>query len=200
MKTLHLNNLENKTDNGQNDSIRKMVTELEKNGVNNITLNKPVFNKKEYDKHWRLNNRERIRETYRFYVKNNPIKIKEWKSRYYKKNKVKLYEKLKNRINTDIEFKTRRTLRSRFKSAIAGKYKSGSAVRDLGCSIEEFLNYIESKFQPGMTWRNYGKWHYDHITPLSWFNLEDRNQVMVALHYTNYQPLWANDNWIKSNS
>ena len=83
--------------------------------------------------------------------------------------------------------------------AIKNNWKNGSAVKDLGCSIEDFKKYIESKFQEGMTWDNYGlnTWHIDHITPLSWFNLEDRNQFLVACHYTNQQPLWARDNWEK---
>ena len=31
-------------------------------------------------------------------------------------------------------------------NAIKGNYKTGSAVRDLGCSIDEFKAHIESKF------------------------------------------------------
>ena len=75
-------------------------------------------------------------------------------------------------------------------------------VKDLGCSIEDFKKYIESKFQNGMSWENYGHdtWHLDHITPLDAFNLSDRNQFLVASHYTNYQPLWAKDNYSKSNT
>jgi len=76
--------------------------------------------------------------------------------------------------------------------------KSGSAVKDLGCSIDEFKEYIAKKFQPGMTWENWGKgkgkWSLDHILPLSYFDLGDRVQFLKAAHYTNYQPLWETDN------
>ncbi len=30
------------------------------------------------------------------------------------------------------------------------------------------------------------------------FNLLDRKQLLEAVHYTNFQPLWAKDNWDKA--
>lgn len=79
--------------------------------------------------------------------------------------------------------------------------KAGSAVRDLGYSIQDFKKYIESKFQSGMTWDNHGfyGWHIDHIKPLSNFDLTNREQFLIACHYTNLQPLWACDNLRKGN-
>jgi desulfoferrodoxin (superoxide reductase-like protein) len=67
-----------------------------------------------------------------------------------------------------------------------------SAVGHLGCSIEFFIQYIESQFAPGMAWD--GEWHLDHKRPLVSFNLLDQAQAQAAVHYTNIQPLWATDN------
>jgi hypothetical protein len=80
--------------------------------------------------------------------------------------------------------------------AFKKNYKTGSAVSDLGCSIEEFKLYLESKFLPGMTWDNWSRtgWHIDHIKPLSGFDLTDPIQLQDACKYINLQPLWASDN------
>lgn len=91
-------------------------------------------------------------------------------------------------------------LRTRIGKIIKNNQKSGSAVKDLGCSIEDFKKYLQSKFQDGMTWENYGEWHIDHIKPLSLFNLTDKQQFLQACNYINLQPLWAEENLRKSNS
>ena len=49
-----------------------------------------------------------------------------------------------------------------------------------------------------MTWDNYGEWHIDHITPLK-YNNPSLEEVIERLHYTNTQPLWAEDNLSKGN-
>ena len=93
----------------------------------------------------------------------------------------------------------RNRLRSRLYNAINNNQKVGSAVKDLGCSIEEFKIYLESKFSPDMTWENWSinGWHIDHIKPISSFDLTDRKQLLEACHYTNLQPLWADENLTK---
>ena len=48
-----------------------------------------------------------------------------------------------------------------------------------------------------MTWSNYGEWHLDHKVPISWAKSEE--EVYKLSHYTNFQPLWMNDNLSKDN-
>jgi hypothetical protein len=121
------------------------------------------------------------------------------KDRPYTSLTKEVKEKISNGLykkygTNSIQNKIKRNLRSRLNKAIKNKHKMGSAVVDLGCSIEELYKHLESKFQPGMTWKNYGKWQIDHIKPLCRFDLTDRKQLKIACHYTNLQPLWAKDN------
>jgi len=85
-------------------------------------------------------------------------------------------------------------------NAIKGGQKCKKTMEILGCSLSFLKDYLESKFQSGMTWENYGKWHIDHIRPCASFDLSDPKQQRICFHYTNLQPLWAEDNvkkWCK---
>ena len=106
----------------------------------------------------------------------------------------------RKRYNSDPLYKLSQNLRIRLNKALIGNQKTGSAVQDLGCSIEELKRYLESKFEPGMNWENQGYygWHIDHIRPLSSFDLSDHKQLKQACHYTNLQPLWAKDHLLKT--
>jgi len=106
----------------------------------------------------------------------------------------------KERRLVDVGFRLSQNLRTRLGKAVKEGWKAGSAVKDLGCTIEELKAYLEAKFEPGMDWDNWGRygWHIDHIRPLASFDLTDREQFLRACHYTNLQPLWAEDNLKKS--
>lgn len=109
-------------------------------------------------------------------------------------------ERVKKRINPNWQKmsidakKIAHSVRSRLSQVI--KNKNTKTLQLLGVSWQEFIQYLESKFQPGMTWENYGRrgWHIDHIRPLSSFDLSDPGQLKQACHYTNLQPLWWIDN------
>ena len=89
-------------------------------------------------------------------------------------------------------------MRSRLNGAIKNNSKSGSAVRDLGCSIDELKIYLEKQFQPGMIWKNWGnkggQWSIDHIIPLISVDLKNREEFLKVCHYTNLRPMWHIDN------
>ena len=64
----------------------------------------------------------------------------------------------------------------------------------VGCGIDALKKHIELKFQDGMSWDNYGKWHIDHVRPCSSFDLSKPEEQSKCFHYSNIQPLWAEEN------
>ena len=143
-------------------------------------------------------NTDVIKAANRLHYSLNKEKIKIKQKSYYESNKATIFNYRKQRLKNDPYFKLANSLRNRLNRAIESNWKTGSAVRDLGCSIDELKLNLESKFQLGMTWDNHGKWHIDHIKPLSLFDLTDREQLLEACHYTNLQPMWAEDNLKKN--
>jgi bacterioferritin-associated ferredoxin len=103
----------------------------------------------------------------------------------------------KNREN--INFRIAMSLRERLRSALKGGTKNKKTLEYLGCSVERLKEHLEEKFADGMTWENYGRygWHIDHIKPISLFDLSQEEEIKKACHYTNLQPLWAEDNMKK---
>jgi len=98
-----------------------------------------------------------------------------------------------------IEKKILHTCRSRVWQALKGLSKGKKTLELLSCSVLELKTHLEAKFQPSMTWDNYGfyGWHIDHIKPLSAFDLSNPEQLKKACHHSNLQPLWAKDNLSK---
>lgn len=105
----------------------------------------------------------------------------------------------KNKRKNKPEFKLIHNIRSRLRKALKGQGRDKGILILLGCSSNELKSYLESKFIPGMSWDNYGEWHMDHIIPLSVFDLSNKEELKKACHYSNLQPLWAEDNIKKSN-
>lgn len=152
---------------------------------------------------WHASNRVALNEKRRLKRVEDREKLNAATRRWIAANREKFYaaRKLREaRRKDDVNHRLAGNLRKRLGRAIRIGSKSGSAVRDLGCSIEELKRYLESRFQPGMTWENWSLrgWHIDHVMPLSSFDLGDREQFLAAAHHTNLQPMWAIENIAKS--
>jgi hypothetical protein len=152
------------------------------------------------EKEYYENNREKIRQRHKEYNENNKEYLNKKNKKWYQDNKKRAIkyrvEYNKRQRQNNIQFRLAHNLRSRLYKAINNGQKSGSAVSDLGCTIEELKIHLESQFEEGMTWDNWAHdgWHIDHIKPLHMFDLTDREQFLEACHYTNLRPLWAKDN------
>jgi hypothetical protein len=144
------------------------------------------------------------------YEYNKRYNYSESKKQYYQSNKSKLKAQImawnKTKRESDPIFKfsggVRVLIRESFKRACSGVHvKSTKTQSILGCSMDEFIIYIQSKFQPGMTLENHGagagKWNIDHTIPIS--SAQCEGDIIKLNHYTNLQPLWFEDNMAKGN-
>lgn len=123
-------------------------------------------------------------------------KVKQWnvtnreKTRAYHCKHMAIYRR-------DPKNKILEAVRKRLKKVLKNSKRGFSISKSISCSPNQLRQHIESQFKDGMSWENYGKWHIDHIKPISSFPLEE---VWRANHYTNLQPLWALDNLRKGKS
>lgn len=150
-------------------------------------------------KKYRDENREKCNEKGRNYKKINKEKIKNDSKEYYQNNKHKRQIYYNNKRKTDSLYRLTGNMRSRINLFIKTKKinKSNKTFDLIGLEPIELKNYLGKLFTEGMTWKNYGDWHIDHIIPLSSATNED--EIYKLCHYTNLQPLWAEDNLKKSN-
>lgn len=152
---------------------------------------------KENHKNFRQKNRNRVNEYNANWRKNNPDHTLEYHREYRFINKAKIRVQQKVRRDSDIQYRLGINLRGRLYKALKRGQKGGSAIRDLGCSVEYLVNYLELKFLPGMTWENYGsgmkKWSIDHIVALSTVDLQNIEEFLRVCHHTNLRPLWNKD-------
>jgi len=128
------------------------------------------------------------------YYENGDEKISYAKAYQNKpENKIKRNKREKKRRQEDLQYKITTNIRNRIGYFFKYKEKNESSIKMLGCTIQDLISYIESLFQPGMTWDNYGsgpgKWEIDHIKALCLFDLKESDQYVKACHYTNLQPL-----------
>lgn len=130
-------------------------------------------------KKWREKNQDRHRANYIKWKNTNYEYLKRYRKNRRKQIHIKLIDNIRRRIN------------------IAIKNKNRCSIDYLGIDIQSYQIYLKKLFQKGMTWNNYGKWHIDHIVPLS--SAKNEEELIKLFHYTNTQPLWAEDNLKKSN-
>lgn len=162
-------------------------------------------------KNYYQENKEKIKENRKInHLKNK--EIENLKARKYgKQNRKRLneyrlnYDKL--RITSDPLYRFIKNLRNLIKSSISksGYRKNSKTSSILGCSFDEFKIYLESKFEPWMSWYNHGKytgeynqtWQLDHIMPISSGTNEE--EIIKLNHFKNFQPLCSRKNLEKSN-
>jgi hypothetical protein len=182
---------------------------------------------------WRATCKTCIHTQLREYKEENEDKIKIMSKKYYENNKekiilnVKEYEKnnkdfmrnyrrqrKKNKRKEDPVFMLRDAISTRISQYLKkkGSSKNGdSIIKYLSFTINELINYLESLFEPWMTWENRGlynpkiwndddpstwTWQIDHIIPqsdLPYTSMEDEN-FKKSWSLSNLRPLNSKQN------
>ncbi len=156
----------------------------------------------QYQKQWRNKNRIRCNTTSRIYHSSPHCRAMQYAYRHNPLKKSILIAGRKRffeKHRQNPHWRMIKNLRSRCRTILKGKGTSASSMKLLGCDKNTLRQHLESRFQLGMTWENYGEWHIDHIKPISKFDLIQPLAQKQCFHYTNLQPLWAKDNLSKGN-
>jgi hypothetical protein len=167
-----------------------------------------VCKKEQSKKYYQLNiekEQERSRDRYKKnpqkelerlkkYKETTKLATKKWEENNKEHRKMYLNNYSKTRKQKDPLFKLMGNLRIRTNIFLKSNNlsKNSSMNKIIGITPIKLKVYLENQFTEGMSWDNYGDWHIDHIVPLSSSNtIEEINKLC---HYTNLQPLWADEN------
>ena len=151
--------------------------------------------RKEYNKLYYLNNKETIiKQTQQYYVTNKEIiseRNRNYSKHHYEINSERYKTYMTERYKNNPQTKLALLLRVRLNNALKKSIKLNKSTKLLGCSTNEYKQYLEVQFKPEMNWSNHGQiWEIDHIKPCSLFDLSDTKQQKQCFHYTNLQPLF----------
>lgn len=140
-------------------------------------------------KTWRQRHPEKLREVNRAYYASHREEILAQTKKYEARRRLE-----------HPEFRALHSLRSRLHAVLKRRPQAASTAKLVGCTTEDLRRHLESRFKMGMTWKNYGRkgWHIDHIRPCASFDLSDLEQQRQCFHFTNLQPLWWQENLVKS--
>lgn len=157
---------------------------------------------REYQKQYKIKNREKLLK----YKAENREHIAKYNKEYKARNRDSINRQVRVRVSIDPQYKISINVRKRLGEFFRFTKKPTTTNELLGCSWSDLMAHLSSKFynhpetNEAMSFDNYGKkWHIDHIKPLSKFNLLDESELRQAAHYTNLQPMWAEENLRKNN-
>lgn len=171
---------------------------------------------KEIGKKYYLKNREKRLAYSKKYHQENP----ECKRRSYKRNKEEIRIKSKKWIEDNLEryrefqrgwaakrrkedvmFKINEIIKGAIYRSLRQNKANNHWENLVGYNLQDLIKHLELQFRDGMTWENQGKWHIDHIIPISlWkFNSYNDREFKQCWALANLQPLWAEENLRKGN-
>ena len=141
-----------------------------------------------------LKNNDKIILKTRDWSKNNPEKVKQNQKKYNKQNKEKSNIYLKNKRETDVNYRLIVYTRTRIYKSLKSMTKQSSTKEILGIGIALYRKWLEFQFTPEMNWSNI---EVDHIKPICMFDVSDDEQLKEAFSWMSTQPLLKKDHQLK---
>ena len=186
--------------------LKKLNAYCKKNNLQNLSYSEYLELKKKEEEH----NNEKLKNSIKVQTSNGCVRYynvesfsykgreSEYLKKYNKEHSKERYQKHKKRMKEDEVYRLKHKMRNIIGSSFRRRNlrKNNKTELILGCSFEDFKKHIESKFEVGMTFDNYGEWEIDHIIPLA--TAHTTEDVEKLCHYSNLQPLWSKDNRLKS--
>ena len=179
-----------------NENNKEIISEMKKEYYNQNKKHITQRSKEYYE-----NNKEKLLEKQKDWYENNKerksLMVKNWRER--NPNFKRDYEN--NRYKNDTIFRLKSLISSSLRRSFNSDFEKNKRTEIiLGMSFSDFKLYLESKFEPWMTWDNQGLyngefshgWDIDHRIPLSTAETED--DIIRLNHYTNLQPLCSKIN------
>ncbi len=150
-----------------------------------VVCHRQIANKnKDAKQQWNFKNREYFRDKMRERRAADPDGHRNHAREYMREKYKNPDQKVKLFLGASI----RKLINSKNK-------KSSESI--MGYSRHDLVKHLERQFLKGMSWDNYGKWHIDHITPVSWFVKNGIADPMIVNSLPNLRPIWASENMRK---
>ena len=125
---------------------------------------------------WRENNSEWQKQQQEQYRKTHRERRREYNRQWRENNRDYWRDYQNERLRTDINYRLNNYISAAIRRAINKNHQTTFDL--LGYSVDELRQHLESLFQDGMSWQNYGtQWHIDHVIPKSWFNLKTKDGI-----------------------
>jgi len=166
--------------------------------------------RREYEREYYLKNKESYLESMRKQRESSPVRIfqREKEYRFINREKINEYHRhwKNNKRSQNVEYKLRENMSRRIRYELntvdkTGTKKNKSTLSYMGTSTSNLKTYLESRFEIGMSWQNYGtSWHIDHIIPCAFWEQRNALQSVLCWHYLNLNPLWAFSNKSKKDN
>ena len=103
------------------------------------------------------------------------------------------------RAKSDPVFRLSRRVKAAVHLSLTNRIKHHKWEQLLGWTTTELKAHLEKRFEPWMSWDNYGEWHIDHIIPIAAFNYESPYDIDFKRCWalSNLRPLEARENLSK---